>query len=105
VLSEEGLDQVKPYLAELTEDAMIYIDAQLLPLQTRARKFPLDFKGKGLKRGWSIIALAEVLRRSRLYPLEAFREAIASDERYAQESLQFLDVNMGVSGRPSLSVT
>jgi 2-oxoglutarate ferredoxin oxidoreductase subunit beta len=100
VLSEEGLNQVKPYLAELTEEARLYIESRLLPVQTRAVITALDFKGKGLKRIFSLMALSEVLRQSKLYPLDAFREAVALDEKYNQEDLAALDVSVGISVHP-----
>lgn len=95
VLSEEGLDKVEPYLKELTGEDRLYVNAGLLPVKTTAQITALDFRCKGKTRHWSFMALAEVLRGSRPYPLEAFKEAVALREKYADESLEaLLDVSV-----------
>jgi pyruvate/2-oxoacid:ferredoxin oxidoreductase beta subunit len=102
VLSEEGLDKVEPYLKELTGEDRLYIESRLLPVKTRAQITALDFKGKGKARHWSFMALAEVLRGSRLYPLEAFKEALALEEKFADERLEaLLDVSVTVPDHPA----
>ena len=42
-----------------------------------------------------MVAMAEVLHHSGIYPLEAFREAIALDSRYAEENLRAIEIGLG----------
>jgi Pyruvate/2-oxoacid:ferredoxin oxidoreductase gamma subunit len=91
VLFPEGLSRVQPALDRLTAGGTLYISADLLPVKTPARTVVLDFQGAGAwsqkKPYWAIMALAKVLRLEELYPLDALREAIASQGEYAKQNL------------------
>jgi len=91
VLFEEGLKKVAPRLDRLTEDARLYINVDLLPVQTRARVIPLNLRGKGPKKHWSLMTMAALLRREGIYPLEAFKEAITMNKAYAEENLAAIE--------------
>jgi pyruvate/2-oxoacid:ferredoxin oxidoreductase beta subunit/Pyruvate/2-oxoacid:ferredoxin oxidoreductase gamma subunit len=95
VLFPEGLEQVRPRLLELSPGDLLYVNADLLPLETRARVVPLDFSAMRRKAHWSIIAMAEVLRHAGIYPLEALRDAIAQEQRFADENLAAVDSGLG----------
>jgi hypothetical protein len=91
VLFPEGLKKVSSSLAELTTGDILYINAELLPVVTRAQVVPLDFSKLRRKVHWSMVAMAEVLHNSGIYPLEALREAIMLDSRYAEENLKAIE--------------
>ena len=91
VLFEEGLKKVLPLITALSKDSSLYINADLLPVETRATVVPLDFSQAGRKKFWSIIGLAEVLHYSKLYPLEALRGAISSQQDFAGEYMAVYD--------------
>lgn len=97
VLSSEGLNQEQARIASLTQEAALYINADLLPLETAARIIPLDFGNTNKKKThWAMMALAEVLRHSQLYPLEAFREAVSLRPEFAQENLAAIEAAEGL---------
>jgi Pyruvate/2-oxoacid:ferredoxin oxidoreductase gamma subunit len=95
VLFPEGLKVVRPLLAGLTDNDRLYIHADQLPLETRARIVPLDFCGLRRTAQWGLIAMAEVLRHSEIYPLQALREAIALDTRFSEENLKAIESGLG----------
>ena len=95
-LFEEGLKKVTPRLNQLTEQERLYINAKLLPVKTRAQVIPLNLRGKGRKKHWSLMAMAAVLRREGVYPLEAFRQAVALNQAYAEENLAAVEAADGV---------
>jgi hypothetical protein len=37
------------------------------------------------------MALAELLRRSQIYPLQAFRQALAAQEKFAEQNLAAME--------------
>jgi 2-oxoglutarate ferredoxin oxidoreductase subunit beta len=86
-LFEEGLKKVASRLSLLTEVGRLYINAELLPVKTRARVIPLYLRGKGRKKQWSLMAMAAALRQEGIYPLEAFKAAVAMNKAYAEENL------------------
>jgi pyruvate/2-oxoacid:ferredoxin oxidoreductase beta subunit/Pyruvate/2-oxoacid:ferredoxin oxidoreductase gamma subunit len=86
VLFEEGLAKEKARISQLKPDATLYITADLMPVETQARIVTLDFSQTGQQKTyWTIMALAEVLRRTGAYPLDALREALAGS--YAEKNL------------------
>jgi 2-oxoglutarate ferredoxin oxidoreductase subunit beta len=92
----EGLKKVAPRLGQLTEQERLYINAELLPVKTRARVIPLNLRGKGRKKHWSLMAMAAVLRQEGVYPLEAFKEAITMNKAFAEENLAAVEAADGV---------
>jgi Pyruvate/2-oxoacid:ferredoxin oxidoreductase gamma subunit len=86
VLSEEGLEKVASYIGQLTEQDTLFINASLLPLEIPAKVIGLDFKGKVNKHKRSLLALEEVLLHLKIFPLEAWKEAISMREELAGEN-------------------
>ncbi|MFQ6059455.1 MAG: thiamine pyrophosphate-dependent enzyme, partial [Anaerolineae bacterium] len=103
VLSPEGLAEVRHHLARMTEDDVLYINAALLPVETRARIVVLDFQRAGAratKRNMALLGVAAALQHAGLYPLEAFKEAIRLGQRpeIAQKNLALVEASAGVTG-------
>ena len=96
VLFEEGLKKVQSRLGQLGQADRLYINAELLPVETRAQVVPLDLRGKGRKKHWSLMAMAAVLRHSGIYPLEAFKEAVALNKAFAEENLAAIAASEGL---------
>jgi len=96
VLFEEGLKKVRPRLEQLGQADRLYINAGLLPVETGAQVVPLDLRGKGRKKHWSLMAMAAVLRHSGIYPLEAFKEAVGLNRAFAEENLAAVAAGEGV---------
>lgn len=101
VLFPEGLKVVKDQVKRLTATETLYINQSLLPVETGARLVALDFgRASGSwarkKEYWAIMALAEVLRHSRIYPLDALREALAEGGSYAEENLAAVEASRGL---------
>lgn len=91
VLFPEGLAKEKSRIAQLDSNATLYLTADLLPVETQARVIGLDFSATGQQKSyWAMLALAAALRQTGVYPLEAFREAVASAS-YAEKNLAALD--------------
>jgi pyruvate/2-oxoacid:ferredoxin oxidoreductase beta subunit len=91
VLFAEALPRVRPLIEALSEGDTLYINAELLPVKTKAKIVPLRLEDMGKKKYWAIIGLAEVLTHSELYPLDAFREAISMQKEFASEYLAAYD--------------
>ncbi|MEJ2262522.1 MAG: thiamine pyrophosphate-dependent enzyme [Anaerolineales bacterium] len=96
VLAPEALSKVGAKISALGESDRLYIDADLMPVDTRARIIPLHFDRTRLKRHWAITALAALLQHASIYPLEAFREAVSKDEAYARENLVAVEASEGL---------
>lgn len=92
VIFPEGLNKIAQQINSMTADGSIYLSSQLPSVNTPASKYVLDFRKYGKKpEYWAVMALAESLRHLRVYPLEAFRQALTAQNRYAQESLAAVD--------------
>ncbi len=92
VLFAEGLAVEKARLAHLAPSATLYIAADLLPVETPARVVSLDFSETGQpKTYWTTMALAAILQDTGVYPLDAYREAVALAEAHAAKNLAALD--------------
>lgn len=88
VLFPEGLDKTHRQIDSLTADDILYLNGQISTVSTPAQKVVLDFHKSGKKsQYWAIMALAELLRRSQIYPLQAFRQALATQEKFTVENL------------------
>jgi 2-oxoglutarate ferredoxin oxidoreductase subunit beta len=87
VLFSAGLNKERSRISALSADATLYLEAGLGPVETRARVVTLDFSQSGqTKTYWAIMALAEMLRRTGAYPLDALREALSTGT-YADKNL------------------
>jgi 2-oxoglutarate ferredoxin oxidoreductase subunit beta len=96
VLAPEALGKVGTKISALRERDRLYIDADLMPVNTRAKIIPLHFGSTRRKQGWAITALAGVLRHAGIYPLDALKEAVSMDEAYARENLAAIEVSEGL---------
>jgi len=76
VLSREGLEQVRAQLESLEKEDTLFIEAGLLPVETRAKIISLELKGKEKQKDWNLKAIARVVEELDLYPLEALEEAV-----------------------------
>ncbi len=84
LLAPEGKRQVVATLPRLAPEARVYARDDLLPLETPARVIPIpwaEVKKRGRKEVLAVLVVAAMLQESGLYPLEAFREAIALGQR------------------------
>jgi 2-oxoglutarate ferredoxin oxidoreductase subunit beta len=95
ILFEQGLKVTRPSLAKLGEDATAFVRSDLLPVETGASVVPLDLHQAGARKGWALAALAEIVRHTGIYPVEAFKEAAAMDGRYAGENLKAIEMGLG----------
>ncbi len=100
VLFSEGLTRVQSSLDKLTAQDTLIISADLLRVETPARTVVLDFERAGdwshKKSYWAIMALAEVLRIEQLYPLDALKEVIVNQERYAEQNLVAVEASEAI---------
>lgn len=87
VLFPESLSKVKPVIEDLTEESTLFINDELLPVKTKATIVPLPLKVMGIAKYWAVIGLAEVVKQSKLYPIDAFEAAITMQKEYADEYL------------------
>ncbi len=96
LLFKEGLPVVRSQLEAMTEEDVLLVNSELLPVKTRAKVIPLDFKQAGggamMKEYWAIVALARMLKEMQVYPLEAFKEAVSSRAEFADENLRAVEV-------------
>jgi 2-oxoglutarate ferredoxin oxidoreductase subunit beta len=96
VLAPEALSKVRAKISALSESDRLYIDADLMPVNTRARIIPLHFGSATRKQSWAITVLAAVLQHASIYPLEAFKEAVSMDEAHARENLAAIEASEGL---------
>jgi len=91
VLFAEGLRKERGRIAALPPQATVYIERGLLaevgPLATQARVIAMDFGAAAQpKVSWTVTALAGILAREGLYPVEAMKTAALSTA-YAEKTL------------------
>lgn len=91
VLFPEGLSKVESLIEGLTDESILFVNVELLPIKTRAKVVSLPLKFMGKAKYWSLIGLAEVIKYSNLYPIEAFAEAISMQKEHADEYLAVYD--------------
>jgi 2-oxoglutarate ferredoxin oxidoreductase subunit beta len=85
VLFPEGLAKERARISLLSPDATLVITTDLMPVETSARIITLDFsKTAQPKTYWTIMALAEILRQTGVYPLDALRDAVSGP--YAEKN-------------------
>ena len=94
VLFEEGLKKVRPRLAQLDHDTTAFIRADLLPVETNAQVVPLELRAIRKQKHWALAALADILRYSGIYPVEAFQEAATMDGRFTEENLAAIEAGL-----------
>ncbi|OGO27002.1 MAG: hypothetical protein A2136_09260 [Chloroflexi bacterium RBG_16_54_11] len=91
VLFKEGMRVVRSQIEAMSKADTLLINSELLPVHTQAKVIPIDFRNMGAwvnkKEYWAIIALANLLRELKVYPVEAFREAVAERSEFAEQSL------------------
>ncbi len=95
LLFKEGLGIVRSQLSAMTEEDCLFINNDLLPIQTRGRIIPIDFMDTGRwankKEYWAMIALARMIKELQIYPLEAFKEAVSARSEFAEENLAAIE--------------
>ena len=100
VLFREGLLRLQAQISALLPSDILMIHQDLLPVQTKARILPLDFRQLGSQgnrqESWAVMALAAALARFEIYPLEAFKEAVSVRSEFAQENLAAIEAGMGL---------
>jgi len=85
---QEGLTKLVKSLKTLLPQDEIYTDSFLIPIETPAKVFSLDFRKTKLKKEyWTMVAIGEMVRRSGLFPVEALLEAIATNPKYAAPNI------------------
>jgi pyruvate/2-oxoacid:ferredoxin oxidoreductase beta subunit/Pyruvate/2-oxoacid:ferredoxin oxidoreductase gamma subunit len=91
VLFPEGFAKAKAQFPDLTSEDTILLQAGLPPVESPARIIQLDFNETGefrrKKETWAMMALTRVLEETKIYPLAAFKDAIASQSRFAVQNL------------------
>lgn len=93
----EGLPRMESRIENLDQSGLLYINASLLPVKTRAQVFPMDFqKTRMRKQFWTVMALAEVLRISKIYPIEAFIEALKMRTEFADKNINAVENSIGL---------
>ena len=101
LLFKEGLSAVRSQLAAMTGEDVLFINSQLLPLETRAKLIPIDFSTAGnlsnKKETWAMIALARMLQEIHLFPMEAFKEAVSARAEFTEENLAAIEVGEKLS--------
>lgn len=100
VLAPEGLGKVRHHLAAMTEEQVAYVTSDLLPVPTQARIVKLDLErmpARVTRRELGMAAVAAALQHSRLYPLDALRQAIREEQRpdVAEANLRLVDAGAG----------
>ena len=84
----EGFSKIRTMIESLDGPQVIYINSALLPIQTAAKVYTINFQKSGKKKEyWSIMAIAEMLRHSKIYPIDAFVEALAVRKEFAQGNI------------------
>jgi 2-oxoglutarate ferredoxin oxidoreductase subunit beta len=101
LLFKEGLAAVQIQLAAMTGDEILFLSGDLLPIQTKAKTFVVDFKlvegFTNKKEYWAVIALAKVLCEMQLYPLDAFKEAVSIRSEFAEANLAAIEAGENLS--------
>lgn len=99
ILSPEGLSQMPRQLRAMDESQTVYVVPELADqIQTRARKIVFNFSALPSKKSLAVMTSAAIVRHAKLYPLEAFREAIVTGQReeIAQENLKAVETSLNI---------
>jgi 2-oxoglutarate/2-oxoacid ferredoxin oxidoreductase subunit beta len=95
VLFKEGLDSVQGRIRRMDPCAKLYINQDLLPIETRAQTIALNFKDTGSwsskKEYWTVMALARLLLDEPIFPLDALKEAATANPAFAEGNLAAIE--------------
>jgi len=93
----EGITKMQPMLGRLDHSQALYINSALLPVQTAAKLYIMDLQKTGKKKEyWTIMALAEMLRQSKIYPLGAFIDALSYRKEYAIKNIEAVEKSVNL---------
>jgi 2-oxoglutarate ferredoxin oxidoreductase subunit beta len=88
VLFKSGMEKVRSQISMLTEKDVLFINSELLPVKTKARIEVLNLHQSGQKRDyWAYLALADLLRKLKIYPIEAYREAVSLQSPFVKNTI------------------
>ena len=103
VLFPEGFAKVKDFFSCLTPSDTLFISSDLPAVETRAKRFVLEFNQAGpvgrKKENWAMIAFASVLAETGIYPLAALRYAIEMNPRFSEQNLAALEASTAIVAR------
>jgi hypothetical protein len=95
LLFKEGVNSVRRELAAMDALDTLIINRELLPIHTKARQVVVDFKQTGRwmnkKEYWAIITLAKLLCETKIFPLDAFKEAVSGRSEFAEDNLAAIE--------------
>jgi pyruvate/2-oxoacid:ferredoxin oxidoreductase beta subunit len=99
VFSEDGLKKTRGWIGKLSKTCLLMVDEELElpPTDAQVMELPINKMAKNVGRlSIGIIALAAMLRHSGIFPIEAFRDAIASFQKssVAETNLKAIDSGM-----------
>lgn len=102
VVFKEGLSSASDQISRMDEKDLLIINNELLPVQTHAKLIPIDFKGidrwSNRKEYWTIIALAALLGEMKIFPVEAFKEALSARQEFAEDNLAAVEAGEKLGG-------
>lgn len=102
VLTPEGLGKVRRILQKMDRSCTLYLAEGLGPVETAARVVLLDLRGGPRPlppHEQTLAALAAALDDSRLYPLEALREAIRGQGAFVEANLALVEAGIALPRR------
>lgn len=86
---------MRPMIERLDHSQVLYINSSLLPVHTHAKLFAMDLHKTGKKKEyWTLMALGEMLRQSKIYPLAAFLDALALRKEYAGKNIEAVETSI-----------
>ena len=92
VTFQESLSKLGKILKLMLPEDEIYIDSSLLPIETSAKIFAIDFRKTKIKKEyWTMTAIGEMLRRSKLFPVEALLDSIALNPKFAVSNIEAIE--------------
>jgi 2-oxoglutarate/2-oxoacid ferredoxin oxidoreductase subunit beta len=101
VLFKEGLATVRERIRNMDGSGKLYINKDLLPIETSAQIEVLDFKTAGprafKKEYWAVMTLAWMLKEESIFALEAFKEAVSYNAAFAEANLAAIEAAEGLS--------
>jgi 2-oxoglutarate/2-oxoacid ferredoxin oxidoreductase subunit beta len=108
VIFKEGLGAVGGSLKIMGPEGRVYINKDLLPIDTSAQQTDLYFVKEGSslvkKEYWAVMALAHLLREEKFFPLDAFKEAAANNPAFAEANLAAIEASDRLSFGQTLQV-
>jgi 2-oxoglutarate ferredoxin oxidoreductase subunit beta len=102
LLFKEGLGKVHNQIAAMDEEDVLFVNTELLPIETRAKIVQINFKQMAgwinKKEYWAMIGLARMLNEMQIYPIEAFKQAVAERREFAEENLKAVEAGERMNG-------